>query len=139
MSEELKGCPLCGEKANKPRASALLQGVDNTFCTNRMCPMSSINITLDEWQTRPIEDGLRAEIEQLDGKYLHLQEIVETEREETLSVMIALCDVNAALKAALWKAKSEIDSMLVADYDGDIYQHLQDIRMITVVLLGEEE
>ena len=138
MSEcqELKGCPFCGA------APEVDDAVDYVRCVNDDCVIGSLLIPLHlpEWQApRPIEDGLRAEIEQLDGKYLHLQEIVETEREETLSVMIALCDVNAALKAALWKAKSEIDSMLVADYDGDVYQHLQDIRMITVVLLGEEE
>jgi len=131
MSEELKGCPFCGK--------APIVGNEFCRCGTLCCPLCDKHVRLAIWQTRPVEDGLRAEIEQLDGKYLHLQEIVETEREETLSVMIALCDVNAALKAALWKAKSEIDSMLVADYDGDVYQHLQDIRMITVVLLGEEE
>ena len=65
MSEELRPCPFC----NIPPASktSKIDGKEYYSCFNADCPNVSW-LTADEWNTRPIEDALRAEIARLQEK-----------------------------------------------------------------------
>lgn len=53
---ELKGCPFCGEHA------AEAGGVG---CLNRKCEGSRLQLPRRTWNTRPIEDALRAKVSEL--------------------------------------------------------------------------
>ena len=67
MSEELRPCPFCG---TLPQANTwTLHGISETryFCPNPECPHSVRTVTLEEWQTRPIEDELRKRIAELEA------------------------------------------------------------------------
>jgi hypothetical protein len=60
MSEETKLCPFCG----KP---ALISG-QIASCSDENCEMFYVQLLDTEtWQTRPIEDGLRARVAELEG------------------------------------------------------------------------
>ena len=59
MSEELKGCPFCGK--------APIVGNESCRCGTLCCPLCDKHVRLAIWQTRPVEDGLRAEIEKLES------------------------------------------------------------------------
>src|SRR5574340_379758 len=58
MSDELKPCPFCGEKATKPET--MIDGC--VCCSNPDCVAWTFPSTIKQWQTRPIEDALRAEL-----------------------------------------------------------------------------
>ena len=67
MSEELRPCPFCG---TLPQANTwTLHGISETryFCPNPECPHSVRTVTLEQWNTRPIEDALQARIVELNG------------------------------------------------------------------------
>jgi hypothetical protein len=67
-TEELRPCPFCG---TLPQANTwTLHGISETryFCPNPECPLSVRTVTLEEWQTRPIEDELRKRIAELEAE-----------------------------------------------------------------------
>ena len=62
---ELKLCSYC---KSVPQANTwTLHGISETryFCPNQECPLSVRTVTLEEWQTRPIEDELQKRIAEL--------------------------------------------------------------------------
>ena len=63
---ELKLCSYC---KSVPQANTwTLHGITETryFCPNPDCPHSVRTVTLEQWNTRPIEDELRARIAELE-------------------------------------------------------------------------
>ena len=59
MNDELKKCPFCGSEGE-----ILFYGnvsVKYASCKNTKC---SLMTPLDEWQSRPIEDALRAKLDE---------------------------------------------------------------------------
>ena len=63
---ELKLCSYC---KSVPQANTwTLHGISETryFCPNPDCPHSIRTVTLEEWQTRPIEDELQKRIAELE-------------------------------------------------------------------------
>lgn len=52
MSEELKPCPFCGSPAELIKKYVA--------CSSTQCNAYETHIPIDEWNTRPIEDALRA-------------------------------------------------------------------------------
>ena len=62
---ELKLCSYC---KSVPQANTwTLHGISETryFCPNPDCPHSVRTVTLEDWNTRPIEDALNARIAEL--------------------------------------------------------------------------
>jgi hypothetical protein len=51
---ELKDCPFCGKPGETDGGLA--------WCSNLECFLSDVNMPIEEWNARPIEDDLRAEI-----------------------------------------------------------------------------
>ncbi len=76
---ELKPCPFCG---TLPQANAwIFRGISETryFCPNQECPLSVRTVTLEEWNTRPIEDALNARIAELEAENNRLAELLLNE------------------------------------------------------------
>ena len=71
MSEELRPCPFCGEEP--------VQSGNFVACGNENCPTCDNYwtdpqiLTIEQWNTRPIEDELRAEIERLKVRIEELE------------------------------------------------------------------
>lgn len=65
MSEELKPCPFCGGEAETNMI--LFDSKEIISCSNRKCyaHYTGFTTTRKAWNTRPIEDALRAENERL--------------------------------------------------------------------------
>jgi hypothetical protein len=61
---ELKKCPFCGSEATNPMTKNSSKYAD---CSNQDCITNKIvYVTVDEWNTRPIEDALQARIDELE-------------------------------------------------------------------------
>ena len=62
MSEELRPCPFCGKEP----------AIDNNFaiCVNDDCELSDYwsGLEVGSWNTRPIEDALKARIAELEAE-----------------------------------------------------------------------
>ena len=65
---ELKLCPFCGGEAQVNTWT--MHGITESrcFCPNSDCPNSVRTVALEQWNARPIEDALRAEIARLQEK-----------------------------------------------------------------------
>jgi len=66
---ELKLCSYC---KSVPQANTwTLHGISETryFCPNPECPHSVRTVTLEEWQTRPLEDVLQSRIAELENEH----------------------------------------------------------------------
>jgi hypothetical protein len=68
MSEELKPCPFCGNKAVDlgeygPDLKPILPRV--LACLNPYCPIRGDRFSIEQWKTRPVEDELHEAINQL--------------------------------------------------------------------------
>ena len=62
---ELKSCPFCG---NEPVVEGNLVACNNLNCpTHDNYWTDPMIFTCDQWNTRPIEDGLRARIAELES------------------------------------------------------------------------
>lgn len=67
MSEELKPCPFCGEEIYSEFYSHRAEEFDG-HCTNKKCLLYGKDLLFfntAKWNSRPIEDALRAENEKL--------------------------------------------------------------------------
>ena len=79
---ELKLCSYC---KSVPQANTwTLHGISETryFCPNPECPHSVRTVTLEEWQTRPIEDALNKRIAELEAEIDQLTAHDATERQD---------------------------------------------------------
>lgn len=56
---ELKPCPFCGEQGI--HMPVVFATVVHVACSNRGCYMCRSEVPVDEWNSRTIDDGLRAE------------------------------------------------------------------------------
>ena len=74
MSDELKPCSFC--KSIPQAYTWILYGITETryFCPNPDCPHSVRTVTLEQWNTRPIEDALNARIAELEEENDRLQD-----------------------------------------------------------------
>lgn len=59
MSEQLKPCPFCGEPAALNESGDVIHGRETDWSE---CPAGMTICLPDEWNHRPIEDALQAEI-----------------------------------------------------------------------------
>lgn len=107
MSEELKACPFCG---TLPQANSwIFRGINETryFCPNQECPLSVRTVTLEEWQSRPLEDALRARAERAEKMVERLIEAGERLRDYAILVSAdhPMGDGQMALKdKSMWDA-----------------------------------
>lgn len=77
MSVELKPCPFCGGEAFEPTIDGALPDwyVPLTSCMNNDCEENAW-MSIDNWNTRPIEDALRARAERAENMVERLIEAV---------------------------------------------------------------
>ena len=77
MDKELKPCPFCGGKA-KLVEDVLADGLYVVDCLTPMCYSHESGNSIDEamknWNTRPIEDGLVAQLLEKDREIERLKE-----------------------------------------------------------------
>lgn len=66
MSEKLKPCPFCGKMPE-------VEPNGDCYCDYYICPMAPDSYMPKDWNTRPIEDELRAEIERLKVRIEELE------------------------------------------------------------------
>ena len=75
---ELKLCSYC---KSVPQANTwTLHGITETryFCPNPDCPHSVRTVTLEQWNTRPIEDALNARIAKLEAEVTKCHELQDS-------------------------------------------------------------
>ena len=66
---ELKACAHCGHEAQPIRYEYKNGEIqDLAYCPNDDCPMHHRTLSIEAWQTRPIEDALTARIAELEGE-----------------------------------------------------------------------
>ncbi len=75
MSEELKPCPFCGHEFD---TYVMESGEIMGSCSNIMCIAYGLFCSVEEWNTRPIEDALQKRIDELQRKL----DFIETYRQE---------------------------------------------------------
>ena len=64
---ELKACAHCGHEAQPIRYEYKNGEIqDLAYCPNDDCPMHHRTLSIEAWQTRPIEDALNARIAELE-------------------------------------------------------------------------
>ena len=68
MSGELKACPFCGEQ---PEIQSYQEGYHQVICRDNHTATIEIE-SVDEWNTRPIEDALQSEIARLTEQILNM-------------------------------------------------------------------
>ena len=85
MSEELRPCPFCGGEAQVNTWT--MHGITESrcFCSNSDCPNSVRTVAFEQWNTRPIEDELRARIAELEADNDQLTAHNDTERQDDKS------------------------------------------------------
>ncbi len=60
MIKELKPCPYCGSKA-------IITAEGYCSCSNNNCPSDCVILSIDDWQSRPVEDALRKQLEESEA------------------------------------------------------------------------
>ena len=93
MSEELKLCPVCGCEGE------LLKYGEQKWvsCNSTLC---SLMLPFDEWQSRPIEDALRKQLEEARNGIQKTMDYISMDRDEGTDFFakgIAWDILNAAL------------------------------------------
>ena len=78
----LQPCPFCGGEAQVNTWT--MHGITESrcFCSNSDCPNSVRTVSLEQWNTRPIEDALNARIAELEGKIDQLTAHSDIERQD---------------------------------------------------------
>ena len=72
---ELKACAHCGHEAQPIRYEYKNGEIqDLAYCPNDDCPMHHRTLSIEAWQTRPIEDALNARIAELEAENAELKE-----------------------------------------------------------------
>jgi len=76
MSEELKACPFCGSEAeHSTNKSTIFVEQTWAWCPNKDCVLRDtedndfLYMHSDVWNTRPIEDGLRSQLDAMREHY----------------------------------------------------------------------
>ena len=69
---ELKLCPFCGGEAQVNTWT--MHGITESrcFCPNSDCPNSVRTVSLEQWNTRPIEDALTARIAECESALISM-------------------------------------------------------------------
>jgi len=81
MSDELKPCPFCMGKAREFIEATIPPGDKYAHCAGLhnpdvMCPNDAI-MTVEQWNTRPVEDALRAELAAARAEAERMRDAIE--------------------------------------------------------------
>ena len=136
QSTNLKPCPFCGEM---PKVNTwTMHGITESrcFCDNEKCPVYlSKTIAIDDWNIRPIEDALRAELEKHTAE-LHYANTACMEMKHELDRLNAeLLELNN--KAVFIKFENEDE--LPAEIKDDVYSamfecsHVDGVRLFPYI------
>ena len=75
MGEKLKPCPFCGKMPE-------VEPNGDCYCDYYICPMAPDSYMPKDWNTRPIEDALRARIAELEAEIYQLTVHSDIERQD---------------------------------------------------------
>jgi hypothetical protein len=113
MSEELKPCPFCGKDGEHDESLA--------WCSDPECFAADINMPINEWNTRPIEDVLRKQLEETKAERDELEKRLDYEipfidkfHKERDIANYKLEVVMEALRDA-WSLSGEIETRLIIE------------------------
>jgi len=114
---DIKPCPFCGEKAQQ---SIFLEGTWAN-CANESCQLPiDIEFISSQWNTRPVEDALRGELNQAKevieygkNKYTNLQE----ENERLRDALSKMKRMYVDRKPLLFFIDAVVNPLLEADND----------------------
>ena len=131
---ELKPCPFCGGKASPGQPGYVHDvGCSNHFEVDPSICRNDGTYSYEEWNTRPIEDALRAENDQLEADLLKMTANAEKERQENERYKLAL----ERLATAEYTYKSSGDTFVIVDKNG-VSIDIQDIPEIAQSALMKE-
>jgi hypothetical protein len=135
-TKELKPCPGCNSKAVYIAADGF-RTIDNhqshwCACDNVLCPCSRVVFTVDQWNTRPIEDALRAENE---SQYAGLTEQVNkmaARLKEAEALILEIADHVDELDLHEWSCASTwVDGSPCSCGGSDTWAKIQSIKQDT--------
>lgn len=112
---ELKPCPFCGQApivvTKEYKLSQTIMAENDITCDNDSCIMWPRFYTLDDWNTRPIEDQLRAALAASEARAVQLRYVIN----EVASTLITYIDQDSKEGAVMRKAYED----LMEVYDGN--------------------
>jgi len=111
MSDELKPCPFCMGKAREFIEATIPPGDKYAHCAGLhnpdvMCPNDAI-MTVEQWNTRPVEDALRASLAAKDAEIERLQTWLDEAQSACKGLGQTADNFGARLNAATLKAKRQ--------------------------------
>ncbi len=108
MSDDLKPCPFCGGKAELQKVligdSYIIQCVGRTtpLCADLPSPIiSGKNVAITAWNTRPAEDALMAELEQVERECGAKRDMLAERTAEWKKAKAQVRELVEAIRAAM--------------------------------------
>jgi hypothetical protein len=86
-AEDVKPCPFCG---SPPARDRLPYGLPVLQCANPNCEVSGGALTWGEWQTRPVEDALRARAEKAEAALAAALAVIDADLRQADDAALAL-------------------------------------------------
>lgn len=93
-TQEVKPCPLCGRETHRKYLHDPI-----VHCRNSKCALSGTVFTIKEWNSRPTEEALRAEIDALIHDNRTLMDSLNSCEARVGELMMALKDLEMAAQS----------------------------------------
>lgn len=86
-TNNLKPCPLCGGTNLEVAKDFYYNNITRLTSDAVECKGCGLFLHIDDWNTRPIEDGLQAEIEKLKAVLMDIWHITKEELDEENAIL----------------------------------------------------
>lgn len=143
MSEELKLCPFCKSPIKKSLSTGLVS------CNSPFCPINKCQMDERQWQSRPIEDALRAKLDEAKEAHDNLAQQLGNANDTVEIAVDALIKINdwaQAYPLEVWpepdweKVKELLGSHLLSCVSASNMRHVIDsVKNITHEVLQKLE